>query len=253
MVEADELRMPRIDHCFKLSQIDEALKQSASKRTVGKAVLECSGEPLKVVAFWGSARAASFNAGLVRCAHAAAPKANIEVTLIDVSGWPMFNVETEQAKEVPAEVLAACQLVYDCDAVLMGTPEYNFGNTPITTNAVAWLSRKLIEGYEVPPLRNKPCGLMSAGGGQGGARAQQQCRDSFTQFLKMPTMAEPKVCVSLRAKPFPFDKESGDLTCAASMAKVDEFLAAFRAFVAEAKAGSAAEEGVPPWSPRAAA
>ena len=31
MVEADELRMPRIDHCFKLSQIDEALKRKEAE------------------------------------------------------------------------------------------------------------------------------------------------------------------------------------------------------------------------------
>jgi hypothetical protein len=30
--------MPRIDHSFNLSQIEEALAQSSSKRTVGKAV-----------------------------------------------------------------------------------------------------------------------------------------------------------------------------------------------------------------------
>jgi hypothetical protein len=37
-VEAGKLRMPRIDHSFNLSQIEEALAQSSSKRTVGKAV-----------------------------------------------------------------------------------------------------------------------------------------------------------------------------------------------------------------------
>lgn len=46
IVEAGKLRMPRIDHSFALAQIDDALAQSASKRTVGKAVLECSGEPI---------------------------------------------------------------------------------------------------------------------------------------------------------------------------------------------------------------
>ena len=44
MVEAGQLRMPRIDHTFTLCQIDDALAQSASKRTVGKASIECSGE-----------------------------------------------------------------------------------------------------------------------------------------------------------------------------------------------------------------
>ena len=45
MVEAGKLRMPRIDHTFTLAQIDDALAQSASKRTVGKTVFVCSGEP----------------------------------------------------------------------------------------------------------------------------------------------------------------------------------------------------------------
>ena len=46
MIEAGELGMPRIDHCFTLDQIDDALAQSESKRTVGKAVIECCGEPV---------------------------------------------------------------------------------------------------------------------------------------------------------------------------------------------------------------
>lgn len=46
IVEAGKLRMPRIDYSFTLAQIDEALAQSATKRTVGKVVIECSGEPI---------------------------------------------------------------------------------------------------------------------------------------------------------------------------------------------------------------
>ena len=37
--------MRRIDHVFELAQIEAALAQSATSRTVGKVAIRCSGEP----------------------------------------------------------------------------------------------------------------------------------------------------------------------------------------------------------------
>ena len=54
--------------------------------------------PLKVVAICGSNRAASCNRGLLRYAEscaAAEASPRLEVTFLDVSSWPLFNVELE--------------------------------------------------------------------------------------------------------------------------------------------------------------
>ena len=45
LVESEQLRMRRIEHVFELSQIGNALAQSATGRTVGKIAIRCSGEP----------------------------------------------------------------------------------------------------------------------------------------------------------------------------------------------------------------
>jgi NADPH:quinone reductase-like Zn-dependent oxidoreductase len=45
MVESEALRMRRIEQVFELAQIDAALAQSATSRTVGKVAIRCVGEP----------------------------------------------------------------------------------------------------------------------------------------------------------------------------------------------------------------
>jgi NADPH:quinone reductase-like Zn-dependent oxidoreductase len=44
MVESEALRMRRIEQVFELAQIDAALAQSATSRTVGKVAIRCAGE-----------------------------------------------------------------------------------------------------------------------------------------------------------------------------------------------------------------
>lgn len=189
----------------------------------------------RVVAFWGSARAASCNAGLVRSVVASAERVSpcLSITLLDVSAWPLFNDDLITAGRVPEPVLAGLRLVHDADAVLISTPEYNFGLAPQTTNAVAWLSKRILPEHVAAPLARKPCGLLSAGGGLGGERAQLQARSSFTVFLDMPTMASPRLAVRIFTDPRPFDAASGDLVGEAERRKVDEYVLAFQDWTAK--------------------
>ena len=98
---------------------------------------------LKVVAFHGSARKASCNAGVIRYVAAAAARAapELSITVIDPSTWPLFNNDLIAAGEVPGEIKAAIESTYEADAVIISTAEYNYSMSPITTNAVAWLSK----------------------------------------------------------------------------------------------------------------
>lgn len=151
--------------------------------------------PHKVIAFAGSTRSASCNAGVIRYAMAAAARLTprLDVEVIDVARWPLFDQDLIDEGRVPEDVLAAVRSVYAADAVLISTPEYNFGLAPVTTNAVAWLSRKdVIPGSKAEPLRFKPVALLSAGGDLGGARAQLQAHSSFAVFLDMPIMNWPQ-------------------------------------------------------------
>lgn len=186
---------------------------------------------MNVVALHGSLRGASCNGGLLRFAMAAAPTAapDLNISHLDISQWPLFNADLIQAKAVPSAVLEGIQKVYDCDAVVIVTPEYNWTCSPVTTNAVAWLSKTIVPGKEAAPLASKPCGLLSAGGGKGGMRAQAAARSSFMQFLKMPCMSEPTVAIKIFAgDPKPFNMETGDLTGEVEQAQVTSFLASFQ-------------------------
>ena len=189
---------------------------------------------LRVVAFSGSTRSASCNSGLVRYVASTAPQCapDLDITVLDVSRWPLFNDDTISSSNIPPEVLDGIRLVASSDAVIISTPEYNYGMAPATTNAVAWLSKPIEEGATKAPLVGKPCGLLSAGGGLGGTRAQLQARSSFTVFLDMPTMAKPEVAVRIFADPKPFDMNSGELIGEHEQQKVDTWLAAFEAWVA---------------------
>ena len=190
---------------------------------------------MNVVALHGSLRNASCNGGLLRYAmQAAATDApSLNISHLDISKWPLFNSDLIDAQLVPSEILDGIQRVYDCDAVLIVTPEYNFACSPVTTNAVAWLSKAaILPGTNTAPLAGKPCGLLSAGGGQGGMRAQVAARASFIQFLKMPSMAEPSVAIKIFAgDPKPFDMGTGELTGEAEQRDVASFLASFQAWL----------------------
>ena len=191
---------------------------------------------MNVVALHGSLRDASCNGGLIRYAMSAA-SAGLTLSHLDISQWPLFNSDLIQSTSVPSAVLEGIQKVYDCDAVLICTPEYNFACSPVTTNAVAWLSKPILPGREAAPLAGKPCGLLSAGGGKGGMRAQTAARSSFMQFLKMPCMAEPVVAIKIFAgDPKPFNMATGELTGEAEQAQVTSFLSSFQAWLSASPA-----------------
>ena len=189
--------------------------------------------PLRVVAISGGTRGASCNSGLVRYVVSAAPSIapRIEITVLDVSSWPLFNSDLISTVGVPADIKAGMSLVAHAHGVIIATPEYNWALAPGTTNAVAWLSQMSGRSSPVAPLASKPCGLLSAGGALGGSRAQLQARNSFTVFLNMPTMAKPEVAVRIFGDPTPFDLVTGNLTLPVEQQRVDAWLAAYEKWV----------------------
>lgn len=184
----------------------------------------------KVIAISGSARKASPITGLVR--YAAGSHGRLAVTHLDTREWPLFNMDLISDDAVPKKILAGHVAMYEADAVIIATPEYNYGCAPGTTNAVAWFSKAIIKGKEQAPLVGKPCGLMSAGGGLGGMRAQLQARSGFTVFLDMPTMCKPELAVRIYTDPSPFNMDTGDLVGADTQQKVEQFLLSFQTWVA---------------------
>ncbi len=125
-------------------------------------------EPLRVLAFAGSTRRASFNRALVRIAAAGAREAGAAVTEIDLRDYrlPVFDHddESEHGKPEPARTLK--RQLMDHDAWLVAAPEYNSSITGVLKNSIDWASRP--DPDDSGPLvafRGKLVVLMSASPG----------------------------------------------------------------------------------------
>ncbi|MEA5583130.1 NAD(P)H-dependent oxidoreductase [Nodularia harveyana UHCC-0300] len=132
-------------------------------------------QPVKILAFAGSTRIASFNKKLVKIAAAGAKAAGAEVTYIDLLEYPMplFNEDLEAQDGLPDTVIKFKTLLKSHQGFLIACPEYNGSITPLLKNAIDWASRS--EPGE-PPMalscfQGKVAALLAASpGGLGGIR-----------------------------------------------------------------------------------
>src|SRR5260370_31848600 len=144
-------------------------------------------EPIKLVAFCGSLRNASFtrmalNAFIERLPAGTSPQ------LIDID-WPLYNADI-QAQGFPDKVQAATKAIIEADGLVLVTPEYNYGPSGVMKNAIDWLSRTTPQ-----PFAAKPIAMFGASGGAlGTARAQYQLRQSLV-FLDGRPVNKPEVMI----------------------------------------------------------
>ncbi len=135
---------------------------------------------LKIVAFAGSLRAASFNKKLLAIAVEAARVAGAEVTVVDLRelALPLFDQDLETASGLPDGAKRFKALLRESDGFLIASPEYNGSVTAALKNAIDWASRE--ESDDEPPLvafQGKVAALMAASpGGVGGMRSLMTLR-----------------------------------------------------------------------------
>jgi chromate reductase len=159
-------------------------------------------DPVKILGIAGSLRKASYNKGALRAAQQLCPDgAKIEVFELD--GIPPFNQDEE--RNPPQKVADLKNRIRGADAILLVTPEYNYGLPGVLKNAIDWASRP----YGDNAWDGKPVAIMSAALSMGGGvRAQYQLRQSFV-FLNMDAVVQPEVAIG--NAPQRFD-EQGNLT-----------------------------------------
>ena len=124
--------------------------------------------PLRVLAFAGSTRGASFNRALVGIAAAAAREAGAAVTEIDLRDYrlPVFDADDESERGKPEPARALKQQLIDHDAWLIAAPEYNSSITAVLKNSIDWASRPdPDDGGPLAAFRGKLIVLMSASPG----------------------------------------------------------------------------------------
>ena len=145
-------------------------------------------EPIKLVAFCGSLRKASFNRMALHAFIERVP-AGVTVETIEIGDWPLYDADV-QAKGFPAQVTAAQQAMLAADGVVFATPEYNYSVPGVLKNAIDWLSRTTPQ-----PFAAKPIAMFGASGGPvGTARAQYHLRQMMV-FLDGRPVNKPEVMI----------------------------------------------------------
>jgi len=144
-------------------------------------------EPIKLVAFCGSLRKASFNRMALNAFIERLP-AGTSAQIIEID-WPLYNADI-QAQGFPDKVQAAQKAMIEADGLVPVTPEYNYGPSGVLKNAIDWLSRMTPQ-----PFAAKPIAMFGASGGVlGTARAQYQLRQIMV-FLDGRPVNKPEVMI----------------------------------------------------------
>jgi chromate reductase len=183
---------------------------------------------VNVLGFAGSLRKGSFNRMLLRSAVELAPP-GMTIDTVELDMIPLYNGDVE-AQGDPEPVAEWKDLIRRSDAILVVTPEYNFGIPGVLKNAIDWASRP--PGKSV--LNGKPAAIMGASPGAfGTVRAQLQLRQAFV-FTQTPAVLAPEVLVAKAHEKF--DPE-GRLTDEPTRKFVRQLLEALAAWTERLRGG----------------
>ena len=174
-------------------------------------------ESIKLAAFCGSLRKASFNRLALHAFAERVPK-GVAVETIEIGDWPLYDADI-QAKGFPDKVQAAQKTMLAAEGLVLATPEYNYGTSGVLKNAIDWLSRMTPQ-----PFAAKPIAIFGASGGLlGTARAQYQLRQTLV-FLDGRPVNKPEVMIGQAQNKF-VDGELKDETTGKMLADLGVALA----------------------------
>ena len=145
---------------------------------------------MKILGIPGSLRRASFNRALLVAAQELAPK-DVEVIIADLHEIPLYDADLEDEDALaPVESFKAA--IAEADAVLIATPEYNYGIPGVLKNAIDWASRPAYRSV----FAGKRVAIMSASlSAVGGVRAQGQLKQVLLGMAS-EVFPYPEVAVS---------------------------------------------------------
>lgn len=175
-------------------------------------------ETIRIAGICGSLREGSYNLKALRAAREAAP-AGVELDIIRINEVELYNADVEK-QGWPPGVQALRDRVEPAHAVLLASPEYNYGVPGVLKNATDWLSRPTGEG----PLAGKPMAVMGASTSRTGtARAQADWRN-VAYYNGMPLLASVEVLLFQAGKMFDDD---GRLVDEKAQQKITQLMEAF--------------------------
>ena len=178
---------------------------------------------IRVAGIVGSLREGSLNKGLLRAAAELAP-AGMEIEIYTRLGdIPPYNDDVFQ-KGDPEPVADLKNFIGGADALLISTPEYNYGVPGVLKNAIDWASRP--SGKCV--LNRKPAAIMGCSPGLGGTiRCQHALRQSFV-FTETYAMLQPEIKIPSAAALF---DASAKLTDENTRQYIKKFLETFAKWI----------------------
>jgi chromate reductase, NAD(P)H dehydrogenase (quinone) len=182
---------------------------------------------IRVAGIVGSLREGSLNKGLLRAATELAP-AGMEIEIYTRLGdIPPYNDDVFM-KGDPEPVADLKNFIGGADALLISTPEYNYGVPGVLKNAIDWASRPAGKSA----LNRKPAALMGCSPGLGGTiRAQHSLRQSFV-FTETHVMSQPEIKIPSAAALF---DASAKLTDENTRQYIKKFLEAFAKWIGRFK------------------
>ncbi len=149
--------------------------------------------PIKILGISGSLRKASYNTRLLHISQGLLPD-NATMEIITLENIPMYNGDIEK-EGYPQNVLDFRKKVFETDAILFASPEYNSSFTGALKNAIDWASRPpRNEPYPSFPIIGKPYAIIGVGGRYGTSRSQSHLRQVL-QKIDMPGVNHPEVLI----------------------------------------------------------
>lgn len=187
-------------------------------------------EPLRVLGIAGSLRRGSLNRGLLRAAIELAPDDMVITPYEGLRAIPPYDGDVE-AEGDPDPVADLKARIRGADALLIVSPEYNYGIPGVLKNAIDWVSRP----PRTSPLSHKPIAIMGASTGNfGTARCQLALRQTF-HFTKSYVLIEPDVLVVRAAERF---DDEGNLRDEATREHVARLVESLERWVRGLRAGA---------------
>ena len=129
---------------------------------------------IQILAFAASYKKTSLNKRLITRAAEIAKSHGAQIDLADFVEFdmPLYNEDLESESGLPQGTLELKRRIEKVDALMIASPEYNYGVPGTLKNAIDWLSRS-----KPVPLRGKSAYLMSASPSMvGGNRGLWQLR-----------------------------------------------------------------------------
>jgi chromate reductase, NAD(P)H dehydrogenase (quinone) len=130
-------------------------------------------EKVKILAFAGSTRKASYNKRILQYAVDGARAAGAEVTHIDLRDFllPIYDGDLEKEEGKPENAQKLFDMFMEHQGFLIASPEYNSAVSGVLKNTIDWVSRPVPHSKPLAAFDHKVAALLSAStGALGGLR-----------------------------------------------------------------------------------